>query len=260
MAADRFVGKTAIVTGGASGIGRAVAVRLAAEGGNAVVVDRDRQLGEATVGDLGGSGRHGFICADVSSRTAVDSASDEVVSLYGGIDILINNAGILRVAPALETSDELFDEVVANNLRSVFLFSTAVARQMVRSGTGGRIVNISSIHAVVSEPNASAYTAAKGGIEAYSRTLASELAVHGITVNCVRPGATWTELTRPIYTPEVLQALKMRVPLAAPCQPEAIAAGVAYLASDEAAYVTGTTLDIDGGYIMDGSLPAARYT
>lgn len=88
-----------------------------------------------------------------------------MVRLYGGIDILINNAGILRVAPALETSDELFDEVVANNLRRVLLFSAAVARQMVRSGSDGRIVNMSSIHAVVSEPNASAYTAAKGGIE-----------------------------------------------------------------------------------------------
>ena len=260
MTLERFADKTAIVTGGASGIGRAIAQRLAAEGGSVVVVDRDRHLGKVTTDALGGPGRHLFIYADVSTRGDVDLATGEVLSAYGRVDVLVNNAGILRVAPALETSDELFDEVITNNLRSVFLFCTAVARAMVNVGHGGTIVNISSIHAVLSEPNASAYTAAKGGIEAYSRTLASEMAGHGITVNCVRPGATWTELSRPIYTPEVLRAMEMRVPMAKPCQPESIAAGVAYLASGDASYVTGTTLDIDGGYIMDGSLPSVRYS
>lgn len=223
------------------------------------VVDRDAERGPATVDSLTGPGAKIFINADVSSRQQVDEATRQVLDTFGHIDILVNNAGILRVAPALETPDEMFDLVLANNLRSVFLFSTAVGRSMVAAGKGGRIVNISSIHAVLSEPNASAYTAAKGGVEAYSRTLASELASHRITVNCVRPGATWTDLSRPLYTPEVLRALEMRVPLGSPCQPESIAAGVAYLASDEASYVTGSTLDIDGGYIMDGSLPAMRY-
>lgn len=259
MTMNRFVGRTAFVTGAANGIGRAIAERMAAEGADVVIIDRDTTRGRQVIDALSGPGHHSFVETDVSSRNSVESAVTTVLGSHGRIDVLVNNAGILRVAAALETTDEMFDEIIATNLRSVFLCSTAIARVMVQSGRGGRIVNISSIHAVVSEPNASAYTAAKGGIEAYSRTLASELAGHRITVNCVRPGATWTELTRPIYTNEILRALKMRVPMGEPAQPESIAAGVAYLASDDASYVTGTALDIDGGYIMDGSLPGEAY-
>jgi NAD(P)-dependent dehydrogenase (short-subunit alcohol dehydrogenase family) len=198
--------------------------------------------------------------ADVSSTTAVSDAVAAAKAWAGVPGVLVNNAGILRLSPALDTPVDTFDEIIAVNLRSVFLMSTQVAREMVAAGGTGRIVNISSIHAVISEPNACAYTAAKAGIEGLSRTLASELAPHGITVNCVRPGATWTALSTPLYTETVIRQLHQRIPLRDIAQPDEIAAAVAYLASPEARYCTGTTLTVDGGYVMDGSLPGGAYS
>lgn len=130
---------------------------------------------------------------------------------------------------------------------------------MIEAGNGGKIINISSIHATLSEPSAGAYTAAKGGMEAFSRTLATELAPHKINVNCIQPGATYTELTIPMYTESVKKALFERVPLREIAQPEWIANGAVFLASDDARYMTGQVIVIDGGYVMDGSLPGARY-
>lgn len=118
---------------------------------------------------------------------------------------------------------------------------------------------MSSIHAVLSEPNASVYTAVKGGLEAMSRTFASEWASLGVRVNCVRPGATVTALTAELYTPEILAALAQRIPMRSPAQPEQIAAAICFLASDDADYCTGTTLDVDGGYVMHGGLPGTEY-
>jgi NAD(P)-dependent dehydrogenase (short-subunit alcohol dehydrogenase family) len=130
---------------------------------------------------------------------------------------------------------------------------------MITAGKGGRIISISSIHAVLSEPNCDHYTASKGGIEAFSRTLASELAPHKITVNYIRPGATYTELTKPMYTDSVKRSLFERVPLKEIAQAEWIAAGAVFLAGDESRYMTGQHLTIDGGYVMDGSLPSTEY-
>jgi NAD(P)-dependent dehydrogenase (short-subunit alcohol dehydrogenase family) len=252
--------KSACVTGAGSGIGRAIALRLAREGVGVTVLDRDKHGGEETVRLIEKEGGRGlFVQADVTRRSDIEWALAEAESTFGIVDVLVNNAGILRVSPAIETSDSTFDEVIAVNLRSVFICSTLVAKKLIEAQQPGRIINISSIHAVVSEPNACAYTAAKGGIEALSRTFASEWAPHGITVNCVRPGATRTALSEPLYTPEVVASLMLRIPLRAIAEPEDIAAGVAFLASADARYCTGTTLDIDGGYIMDGSLPGLAY-
>ena len=256
----RFQGKHAMVTGAGSGIGRGVALRFAQEGASVSVADIAVELGMETVRlivEAGGEAR--FVQADVSSEEDVVRAVGEARAWKGTPDILVNNAGIIRQAPALETPVAVFDLVIAVNLRSVFLMATEVARFMVREGIAGRIVNMSSIHAVVSEPNACAYTASKGAIEAFSRTLASELAPHRITVNCVRPGATWTALSEPFYSDDVVRALNSRIPLGVIAQPKDIAAAVCYLASDEACYSTGTTLAVDGGYIMDGSLPGTAY-
>ena len=131
---------------------------------------------------------------------------------------------------------------------------------MIEQKAGGAIVNISSIHATLSEPSAGAYTAAKGGMESFSRTLATELAPHKIRVNCIEPGATYTELTIPMYTESVKKALFERVPMREIAQPEWIANGAVFLlASDDSRYMTGQVIVIDGGYVMDGSLPGARY-
>jgi NAD(P)-dependent dehydrogenase (short-subunit alcohol dehydrogenase family) len=182
-----------------------------------------------------------------------------VLQEWGSVDILVNNAGIILQASALEMTEQQWDKILSNNLKSCFLCSQVFARQLIQQGRGGRIVNISSIHAALSEPSASAYTAAKGGMEAFSRTLATELAPHKITVNCLRPGATYTELTVPMYTPEVKKALYMRIPLKEIAEPSWIADAIVFLASERARYITGQTLTVDGGYLMDGSLPGAEY-
>jgi NAD(P)-dependent dehydrogenase (short-subunit alcohol dehydrogenase family) len=260
MTSTRFRDKTALVTGAGAGIGRACAQVLAAGGATVVVADIDEDAAAESVELIRSAGGDGMAATcDVGDSTAVEKLLDFTCGQAGGIDILVNNAGVLRLAEVVETTDEHWDFIIRTNLSSVFYCSRAAARRMIEQRRGGRIVSISSIHAVLSEPNGGAYTAAKGGIEALSRTLASELAPHRITVNCVRPGATWTKLTAPIYTAEVQAALNLRVPLAEIAQPEWIAEAVAYFASQHGCYCTGTTLDVDGGYIMDGSLPALRY-
>ncbi|NJI59459.1 SDR family oxidoreductase [Microbacterium oxydans] len=256
----RFAEQVAVVTGGASGIGRATAERLASEGARVAILDIDEAGAVATADAITSTGAIAFpVVVDIGDESAVEDALDRVEGLIGLPTILVNCAGVLHVAPALETSPEAFDRIVRVNLRSVFVLSVSVARRLRAAERGGAIVNVSSIHAVLSEPNASAYTATKGGIEAMSRTFASEWAPLGIRVNCVRPGATVTALTATLYTPEILDALASRVPLRVPAQPEQVAAGICFLASADADYCTGTTLDVDGGYIMDGSLPRTEY-
>jgi len=253
-------GKTAIVTGGGSGIGKAVSFLLAEEGAYVAVLDlySDRASAvAATIRERGGKATG--ITADASSPADVDRAVKGVLDEWGAIDILINNAGIILQAAAVDTTEQQWTKILTNNLTSCFLFSKSAARQMIQQGRGGRIVNVSSIHAELSEPSASAYTAAKGGMEAFSRTLATELAPHKITVNCVRPGATYTELTVPMYTEAVKKALYMRVPLREIAEAAWIADGIVFLASERARYITGQILTIDGGYLMDGSLPGAEY-
>lgn len=253
-------GKTAIVTGGGSGIGKAVSFLLAEEGAHVAVLDLYGDRASAVAAAIcERGGKAADIAADASSPADVDRAVKGVLDEWGGIDILINNAGIILQAAAVDTTEQQWNKILTNNLTSCFLFSQAAARQMIQQGRGGRIVNVSSIHAELSEPSASAYTAAKGGMEAFSRTLATELAPCKITVNCVRPGATYTELTVPMYTEAVKKALYMRVPLREIAEAAWIADGIVFLASDRARYITGQILTIDGGYLMDGSLPGAEY-
>jgi len=256
---QRFGQKVAVVTGGGSGIGEACARRLSSEGASVVVADVDQQAALRVASEIEASnGRSIAVATDVSKPEEVERML-EATAQFGGIDVLVNNAGVLRLGPIVEVTDEDWDFTIGTNLSSVFFCARGAARRMIDQGRGGRIVSISSIHAVLSEPNAGPYTASKGGIEALSRTMASELAPHSITVNCVRPGATWTNLSRPLYTEEVLRALNLRIPLKEIAQPDWIASAVAWFASEEGRYCTGTTLDVDGGYIMDGSLPQTVY-
>jgi NAD(P)-dependent dehydrogenase (short-subunit alcohol dehydrogenase family) len=252
----KLLNRCAVVTGGASGIGAAIAVAFAEEGADVALFDLDDTEANRVVERLRRTGRKAhFISCDVGDSAQVRSAFTQVDALFGKVDILVNNAGIIRLSPILETSEAEWDLILRTNLKSVFLCSQEAARRMVTAGNGGRVICISSIHAVLSEPNAAHYTASKGGMEAFARTLASELAPHRITVNYIRPGAVHTALNRKMYTPAVMRATLSRMALKEIAVPEWIAPGAVFLASDDARFMTGQHLTLDGGYSMDGSLP-----
>ena len=257
----RLRNRTAIVTGAAVGIGKAIAQAFAAEGANVVIFDLNLEKAqEAAEGiNSAGCGKASAVQCDVGYSDQVTEAFKKADRILGELDILVNNAAIIRNKPVTDIPEEEWDLIIRNNLKSVFLCSQQAARRMVERGKGGRIIALSSVHAALSEPNCSSYTAAKGGIEGFCRTLATELAPHKITVNWIRPGATFTELTIPMYTDAVKQSLFQRIPMAEIAQPEWIAAGAVFLASDEARYMTGQDMTIDGGFLMDGSLPGATY-
>lgn len=256
----KLEGRKAIVTGGAAGIGRSIALAFADEGADVVIADVQSEKADAVVDMIREKGRvAAAIPCDVGDSAAVETMVNSAIAALGGLDILVNNAGIIAPSVFWEVSDETWDKIIRTNLSSVFYVSRAVARHMIAQGRGGVIVNLSSIHATLSEPNAGPYTATKGGVEAFSRTMATELAPWRVRVNCLAPGATYSELTTPMYTDAVKAALFQRVPMKEIAQPEWIAAGAVFLAADDSRYMTGQVLTLDGGYTMDGSLPGAEY-
>jgi NAD(P)-dependent dehydrogenase (short-subunit alcohol dehydrogenase family) len=256
----RLQNKTAIVTGAASGIGKAIAYAFADQGADVVVLDINAPKAEEVVAQIQKKGRRArFIRCDVGFADQVQAAFEEAIRFLGRLDILVNNTGVIRFSKIVDMPEEDWDFIIRTNLKSVFLCSQQAGRQMIKQGKGGRIIAISSIHAVLSEPNCGHYTTAKGGMESFCRTLATELAPHKITVNYIRPGATYTELTTPMYTASVKRSLFERVPLKEIAEAAWIATGAVFLASDESRYMTGQHITIDGGYVMDGSLPSAEY-
>jgi len=252
--------KVAIVTGAASGIGKAIAKEFFNEGAKVAVADLNevgaKEVAEAII-KVGGKAL--AVKADVGYDEDVYKMISATLKEFGSIDILVNNAGIISPAKVIDTKEEDWDKILRNNLKSCFLCCREVVKVMIKQNKGGKIINMSSIHATLSEPCAGSYTAAKGGMEAFSRTLATEVAPYKINVNCIEPGATYTELTIPMYTESAKKALYERIPLKEIAQPEWIAKGALFLASEDSRYMTGQILVLDGGYIMDGSLPGAKY-
>ena len=252
--------KLAVVTGAASGIGKAIATAFAREGADVAILDINLPKANEVVAAIQSLGRKAIaISCDVGYADQVKAAFAQAIQFLGGLDILVNNTGVIRFSKIVEMPEADWDFILRTNLKSVFLCSQQAARQMIQQQRGGRIISVSSIHAVLSEPNCGHYTTAKGGLESFSRTLATELAPHKITVNFIRPGATYTELTIPMYTESVKRSLFERVPLKQIAEASWIAAGAVFIASDDACYMTGQSLTLDGGYVMDGSLPSAEY-
>jgi glucose 1-dehydrogenase len=250
--------KVAIVTGAATGIGQAIATAFAAEGA-AVVIDYVGKPGSADdtlakVQALGG--RAIAVAADVSDPAQVQNMIAETVKAFGQLDILVNNAGIEFKRPFVDFPLDLWQKVIAVDLTGPFLCAQAAARQMIQQGTEGRIINISSVHEDLPMPTNAPYCAAKGGLRMLMRTIAVELAPHKITVNNIGPGAIFTPIDKDVEADEKLNAALMaEIPLGRWGRPEEVAKLAVYLASDDAAYVTGSTHFIDGGMLrQSGSL------
>ncbi|QUD90377.1 SDR family NAD(P)-dependent oxidoreductase [Phenylobacterium montanum] len=253
--------RPAIVTGAARGIGRACARRLAEEGAQVLVVDQDREAGAAAVADLGSAGfEAALFAADLSRPEAADEVVEACVSAFGGVEILINNAGIAPRADFFEVSAADFDRVMAINLRAPFLLTQAAARRMREQGRGGAVVNISSINAVLNGPQSLSYCVSKGGLNQLTRNCAIALAPWNIRVNAVGPGTIVTEMAASFgLTGEGARAPLERTPLGRLGLPEEIASVAAFLASHGAAFVTGQTVYADGGRLgLNYSLPVSE--
>jgi len=242
-----LAGRRALVTGAAQGIGRVIARRFAAEGAEVIAWDIQRDALEAVVSELSEAGgvAHGDVI-DITDEQAVAAA---LAALAGPVDVLVNNAAFERYEPFLEISLKSWRQHIDIDLTAVFICSQAVARGMVAAGVDGRIVHLASINSFGAEPGLAHYAAAKGGIATLTQSMAIELAAHGIRVNAVAPGPIGTEKTLPLYDQPSFQASLARVALGRPGTPEEVAAACLFLASDEASFVTGATLLVDGGYL-----------
>ncbi|HSR50143.1 MAG TPA: 3-oxoacyl-ACP reductase FabG [Acidobacteriota bacterium] len=245
----RLKGKTAVITGAAHGIGRATAQVFARQGAELSLWDVDEEKGQELADELNGQGTRAlFGKVDVSQAEACQEAADQAWSSMGKIDILINNAGILRDATLLKMTPDQWRQVVDVNLKGVFNAAQAVARRMVEQGTGGCILNASSVVALYGNFGQSNYVAAKAGVIGLSKTWARELGRKGIRVNAVAPGFIATEMVESIPQEVMKQALG-RIPLGRMGQPEDVANLYLFLASDEAAYINGAVISIDGGMV-----------
>lgn len=239
-------GRTALVTGGAKGIGRACAEALAAAGAKVIIADMDEAAGHATAQALGGS----FVRLNVTRKSEVDTVAAEITRQHGALDILVNNAGIVQNGPSEDVAMEDWQCVIDVNLNGVFYCAQAFGREMVKAGKGS-IVSISSICGSVTvypQPQA-AYNASKAAVNLLTKSLAVEWAKKGVRVNAVAPGYTATELTLAGRSkPEWFETWMRMTPMGRLGEPKEIANAVLFLASDAASYITGTVLMVDGGY------------
>jgi glucose 1-dehydrogenase len=240
--------KVALVTGGAQGIGLACARQFLAEGARVAIVDINAEQGARALAELG-SEHTLFIAGDVADSSLAAEAVRQTLARFGRIDILLNNAGITHAAEFLELDVADFDRVLAINLRSYFVFGQAVARQMVAAGIRGTIINMSSVNAILAIPNQVPYVISKGGVNQLTKVMSVSLAPHGIRVNAIGPGTIATELARKAVmgSPAAERTIMSRTPLGRLGEPSEVATVAAFLASDEASYLSGQTIYPDGG-------------
>lgn len=240
----RFEGKTAIVTGGARGIGRAIVERLASEGARVLIADIDEATGAAVAGEIG----HGTLAygLDVTSEASWNGAVTKATAEWGKVDILVNNAGIAgRSAPAWELAVQEWLDVINIDLTGVFLGCRAVLPGMIERGYG-RIVNIASIAGKEGNPNASPYSAAKSGVIGLTKSIAKEVATKGVIVNAITPAVIETEILKQV-SQEHINYMTSRIPMGRVGQPSEVAALAGFLCSDEVTFSTGAVFDLSGG-------------
>jgi len=247
----RITGRVALVAGAGGGIGGAGAEGLAREGAAVFCTDSDGGAAEATAARIrGAGGRAAALPLDVRDRAAVDAVVAAVVREFGRLDVVLESAGIAHRLDFLEIDAATWDRVIAVNLTGMFHLGQAAARQMVKQGGGGSIINVTSQLAEVARPERAAYVASKGGARSLTHAMAVDLAAHNIRVNAIAPGPTLTGLTRANYTdPEARRATEALIPLGRLGRPDDLVGAVLFLASDESRWVTGSTVTVDGGYL-----------
>jgi len=249
----RLDGKVALVTGGSRGIGRGIAETLAAEGADvAVNYTAHGESANEVVAAIEALGRKAIaVQADVANRNQVEAMVATVTADLGPIDVLVNNAGVETIVPFLELDDAEWERVTNINLRGPWMVGQVVARDMVERGTKGAIVNIGSIQAGMVFPGRTHYAPTKRGIEALTTNMAAELASHGIRVNCLHPGLFDTDMTSWVMDDkDILPIVLEKIPLGRAAQPHEMGPVVAFMASDDAGYITGQSLYVDGGMLI----------
>ena len=244
-----FEGKVAVVTGAARGIGQAIAQRLAQEGADVVICDLQAEWLAETAGIVEGLGRKALpLAVDVGDSEAVNACINEVVKVFGKVDIMVNNAGITKDTLLVRMSDDDWDAVLRVNLKGTFLFSRAVAKHMMKQRSGA-IVNIASISGVIGTAGQANYAASKAGVIALTKSTANELAARGVRANAIAPGFISSKMTDAL-SEDVRKQYLSRIPLGRFGTVEDIANAVVFLASEQSSYLTGQTLNVNGGMVM----------
>ncbi|MEH1951501.1 MAG: glucose 1-dehydrogenase [Nostoc sp.] len=254
-------GKNALITGATSGIGQAIAIRLAQEGCNIAInyrkdpdaaADTEEMALQKSCGNIENCGVKSLLLqGDVSQESDIIEMVNTVVKEFGSLDILVNNAGIQTESPSHEVTTADFDRVIAVNLRGAYLCARETIKHLLSVNRPGAIINISSVHEIIPRPMYISYSISKGGMENLTKTLALEYASQGIRVNAIGPGATVTPINQAwIDDPEKKAIVESHIPMGRAGSSEEMAAAVAFLASDEAAYITGQTLFVDGGLTL----------
>jgi NAD(P)-dependent dehydrogenase (short-subunit alcohol dehydrogenase family) len=239
----RLDGKSAIITGAAQGLGRAIAERFVAEGARVLLADRNAEKAQQAADALG----QRALAVDVSVKADVDAMVAHAIAAFGGLDILVNNAGVFHGAGLLDLSEEEFDRVTAINVKSVLFATQAAARHMIARG-GGVIINLASLAAALAAPTAIAYCTTKAAVMQLTNAAAIALAPHGVRVNAIGPGTIDSEMAQSAYlNEEVRRAIQARTPMGRMGRAEEVAGVALFLASDDSAYVTGKTIFVDGG-------------
>ncbi len=250
----KLQGKTAVITGGASGIGRAIAEQFAAEGAIIAIVDVNRDKAEAAAAEMSAQGHKAWATvADVRDEASINAAVASILT-KGNIDILVNSAGIGVLASFLETTSELFDTVHAINMRGTFLFAQAVARSMVERKVAGSIINIGSASGIRGNAGRTAYGVGKAGIGMLTKIMAVELAANGIRTNAIAPGPIETPLATGAHSSAARDAWLNELPIRRYGTPQEVAKVALFLASDDSSYVSGHILSVDGGFAASGIL------
>src|SRR5271154_4902478 len=246
---SQLANQIAVVTGAGRGIGRAIALKFAAEGADVVCVSRTQENSEKVANEIGALGKKAWAFAvDVSDSAAVSAAAEKILVECGKVDILVNNAGVTRDGLLMRMSDADWDTVLNTNLKGAFLFTKAFSRAFAKQRSG-RIINISSVIGLIGNSGQSNYAASKAGLIGFTKSVARELASRGITANAVAPGFIVTEMTEALGEP-AREMLKTRIALGRLGAAEDVANVVLFLASDLAAYVTGQVITVDGGLAM----------